>query len=124
MARERDNGVYYRALPHSALGALIVAGALEANFSCTGPPDHVAVQIGKSVAFHHVWRGIPLIVTLLGWGWTVKGLLYLIYPKHGLRMLARVSLEKSHEFVIAGVVLLLLCGLIASSLALRGALVE
>jgi len=99
LARERDNGVFYRALLHFALGALIVA-------------------------FHHVWRGIPLVVTLLGWGWTVKGLLYLIYPKHGLRMLARVSLEKSHEFVIAGVVLLLLCGLIASSLALRGALVE
>ena len=97
--------VFYKALLHFALGALIVAGALEANFSCTGPPDHVAVQIGKSVAFHHVWRGIPLIVTLLGWAWTVKGLLSLIYPKHGLRMLARVSLEKSHQFAIAGVVL-------------------
>jgi len=51
----------------------------------------------------------------------VKGLLYLIYPKQGMRMLARVSLEKSHEFVIAGVVLLVLSGLIAYSLVLRGA---
>ena len=62
-----------------------------------------------------------LVVTLLGWGWTVKGLLYLIYPKQGMRTLARVSLEKSHEFVIAGVVLLVLSGLIAYSLVLPGA---
>jgi len=89
-------GVFYTALLHFALGAFIVA-------------------------FHNVWRGIPLVVTLLSWGWTVKGLLYLIYPKQGMRMLARVSLEKSHEFVIAGVVLLVLSGLIAYSLVLPGA---
>jgi len=96
LAREGTTGVFYTALLHFALGAFIVA-------------------------FHNVWRGIPLVVTLLGWGWTVKGLLYLIYPKQGMRMLARVSLEKSHEFVIAGVVLLVLSGLIACSLVLPGA---
>jgi uncharacterized protein YjeT (DUF2065 family) len=64
------------------------------------------------VSFHNVWHGIPLIVTIMGWGLLVKGLLYLIYPKHGLRVMARVSLERSWEFVVAGAVAVVLSGLI------------
>jgi uncharacterized protein YjeT (DUF2065 family) len=56
------------------------------------------------VSFHNVWHGIPLIVTVMGWGLVIKGLIYLTYPKHGMRVLARVSLERSREFVVAGVV--------------------
>lgn len=74
------------------------------------------------MAFHDLWHGIPMLVTLLGWGWTVKGALYLIRPKIALKMLARVSVERAHEFVIAGVVLVELGALIAVSLAQRGAL--
>ncbi len=93
--REKGNvGVFYTALLHFTFGALVVA-------------------------FHNVWRGIPLMVTLLGWGWTIKGLLYLTYPKHGMRMLQRVSLERAHEFVVAGIVLLLVAILITYSLATR-----
>src|SRR4051812_23871920 len=34
------------------------------------------------VLTHNVWEpGLPLIVTLLGWAWTVKGLLYLVWPQ-------------------------------------------
>ena len=60
------------------------------------------------VSFHNVWHGIPLIVTIMGWGLVVKGLIYLTYPKHGMRVLARVSLERSWEFVVAGVVAVVL----------------
>ena len=96
--RDKGNvGVFYTALLHFTFGALVVA-------------------------FHNVWRGIPLVVTLLGWGWTIKGLLYLTYPKHGMRMLQRVSLERAHEFVIAGVVLVIVAALISYSLATPGAL--
>ncbi len=93
-----DVGVFYTALLHFPIGVFIVA-------------------------FHNVWRGIPLVVTLLGWGWMVKGLLYFCYPKHGRRMLDRVSLERAWEFAIAGAVLLLLAALITYSLFARGALI-
>lgn len=70
------------------------------------------------VAFHNVWHGLPMIVTILGWGWLIKGLLYLCYPKHAMRMLNRVSLEKSREFVIAGIVLVALSVVITYALFL------
>ena len=89
-------GVLYTGLLHFALGALIVA-------------------------FHNVWSGgIPILVTLLGWAWVVKGLLYLVYPKHGMRMLERVSLDRSWEFAVAGAVLVVLSVLISYSLFARG----
>jgi hypothetical protein len=64
------------------------------------------------VSFHNVWHGIPLIVTVMGWGLVIKGLIYLTYPKHGMRVLARVSLERSWEFVVAGVIAVVLSGVI------------
>lgn len=54
------------------------------------------------VAFHNVWHGIPLILTLLGYGLLVKGFINFVFPKFGLKTLERVSLEKSWEFVAAG----------------------
>ncbi|HEV2708141.1 MAG TPA: hypothetical protein VGV59_19650 [Pyrinomonadaceae bacterium] len=54
------------------------------------------------VSFHNVWRGWPLFVTLMGWGLVLKSLVYLTYPKHGMKMLARISPEKSWEFVAGG----------------------
>ncbi|HEV2915592.1 MAG TPA: hypothetical protein VGX92_20095 [Pyrinomonadaceae bacterium] len=56
------------------------------------------------VSFHNVWHGIPLVVTLVGWGLLIKGLIYLTYTKHGMRMLGRVSIERSWEFTVAGFV--------------------
>ena len=71
------------------------------------------------VAFHNVWHGIPMVVTIMGWGLLLKSLLYLVYPKHGMRMLARVSVERSWEFVVAGVGAVALSGLIFFSLLTR-----
>ena len=88
-------GVFYTALLHFCLGALIVA-------------------------FHNVWSGLPMIVTLLGWGWTIKGTLYLVYPQHGMKMLQRVSIDRAWEFVVAGVVLVVIAGVVTYSLAMRG----
>lgn len=64
------------------------------------------------VSFHNVWSGIPLIVTIMGWGLVIKGLIYFTYPKHGVRVLSRVSMERSWEFVVAGVVAVVLSGVI------------
>lgn len=71
------------------------------------------------VAFHNVWHGVPIIVTIMGWGLLLKSVLYLIYPAHGMRMLARVTLERSWEFAVAGVVGVVISGLIFYSLLSR-----
>jgi hypothetical protein len=64
-------------------------------------------------AFHPVWSGIPLALTLLGWAQVLKALVYFCFPAWGMRRLAIVSEERARMFVIPGVVLLLLAGLIA-----------
>ena len=71
------------------------------------------------VSFHNVWHGFPLVVTIMGWGLLLKSVLYLIYPTHGLRMLKRISLERSWEFVVAGVIGVVVSGLIFYSLLTR-----
>jgi hypothetical protein len=63
-------------------------------------------------AFHPVWSGIPLVLTLLGWAHVLKGLVYLCVPSIGLKKLGVVSLERSRMFMIPGVALLLLAALI------------
>ena len=68
------------------------------------------------VSFHNVWHGVPMVVTIMGWGLLLKSLLYLVYPKHGMRMLARVSVDRSWEFVVAGLGAVALSGLIFFSL--------
>ena len=57
------------------------------------------------VGFHNVWTGIPAVLTILGWGWVLKGFLYLAYPKHGVKMLNRLQPERSWEFIIPGVIM-------------------
>lgn len=64
------------------------------------------------VAFHNVWHGMPMIVTIIGWGLVIKGTIYFTYPRHGVRMLSTVSLERSWQFVVAGVMSVALAGLI------------
>lgn len=71
------------------------------------------------VAFHNIWHGFPVVVTIMGWGLLLKSLIYLVYPKHGMRMLARVSRERSWEFVVAGVMAVVVSGLIIFSLLTR-----
>jgi hypothetical protein len=72
------------------------------------------------VSFHNVWRGLPLLVTLIGWSQLLKAILYLAAPQLGLRMLSHVSLEKSGRFVWAGLLSVVLAALIAWSLATQG----
>ena len=68
------------------------------------------------VAFHNVWQGIPTILTLLGYAWVLKGFIYFVLPSHGLKSMSRVSLERSWEFVAAGVLILGIGGLLLFSL--------
>ena len=54
------------------------------------------------VAFHNVWHGIPMVLTIIGYGCLLKGFINFVFPKFGLKTMKRVSREKSWEFVIAG----------------------
>ena len=64
-------------------------------------------------AFHQVWAGWPLVLTLLGWAQVVKAGIYFIWPAFGLKKLARVSPERSRDFVYAGIGLLVISALVA-----------
>jgi uncharacterized protein YjeT (DUF2065 family) len=79
MLREKEEaGSILNALVHFPLGAFIVA-------------------------FHNVWHGMPAIVTVIGWSLVIKSTTYFIFPRHGMRMLSIVSMERSWQFVVAGV---------------------
>lgn len=64
-------------------------------------------------AFHPIWSGLPVVVTLLGWSQVAKGVIYLSFPDYGLKKLEIVSLERSRMFIIPGVGLLLIAALTA-----------
>jgi hypothetical protein len=68
------------------------------------------------VSFHNIWHGLPVVVTLVGWGQLLKSFLYLMYPKHGLRMLSLVSIERSWQFVLGGMFAVAISGVIFFSL--------
>jgi hypothetical protein len=63
------------------------------------------------VAFHNVWSGLPMVLTLIGWAHVAKALLILVVPDVGMRSLERVSPERARELAIAGGVLLALSAL-------------
>jgi uncharacterized protein YjeT (DUF2065 family) len=64
------------------------------------------------VAFHNVWHGLPMIVTIIGWGLVIKSTIYFVFPQHGVRMLATISPERKWHFVVAGVFSVALAGVI------------
>jgi hypothetical protein len=67
---------------------------------------------GVIIVFHNVWSGIPVVLTLLGWAFLIKSLVRFCLPRQSLRMMARVSLERSWEFQVAGAVLVVVAGLL------------
>jgi hypothetical protein len=65
------------------------------------------------VAFHRTWSGIPLVLTLVGCGLLFKSLIRFCVPSLGVKMMARVSLERAWEFQVAGAVLVAIASLLA-----------
>ena len=68
------------------------------------------------VSFHNVWQGIPAVLTIVGWGYVLKSLIYFTFPRYGVKMLSRVTIERSWEFVIPGILMVGYSGLLAYSL--------
>ena len=71
------------------------------------------------VAFHPVWSGPGLLITLIGCGLAVKGTVYFLWPGLAARTMAHVSEATAGRFRIAGffgLALGLICGWIAFGL--------
>jgi hypothetical protein len=64
------------------------------------------------VSFHNVWRGMPIVLTLIGWGLVLKSFIHFVFPQHGTKILGRVAVERSWEFRVAGVFSLGISGLL------------
>jgi uncharacterized protein YjeT (DUF2065 family) len=54
------------------------------------------------VAFHNVWSGLPIVLTLIGWGQVVKGMVRFVAPQLSLRIYERLTHERAGQFRIAG----------------------
>jgi uncharacterized protein YjeT (DUF2065 family) len=62
------------------------------------------------VAFHNVWHGPAIVLTLVGWAQVLKGLGRFVAPQLALRVMQRVSPERAWHFQAGGVFALLLSG--------------
>ena len=62
------------------------------------------------VAFHNVWEGPALVLTLVGWAQVFKGAVRFLAPGLALRIMARASPERAWHFQVAGVFSLILSG--------------
>ena len=65
------------------------------------------------VAFHNVWTGIPMVLTIVGWAEVLKALIYFTFPAFGLRKMSIPSRQKPQLFVYPGIGFLSLAGLLA-----------
>ncbi|MCI0631934.1 MAG: hypothetical protein L0Y44_14920 [Phycisphaerales bacterium] len=70
---------------------------------------------------HNVWvMDVPVIVTIIGFGWTIKGTLYLLVPGVSQRV-ARRHLDHPERFAIAGAVLGVIGAVVLVHLIVGGA---
>ena len=76
--------------------AVFVEGLLTLNFGAL------------VVAFHNVWVGLPVVLTLIGWAMVLKGTVRLVLPQLGLRVYQRVAPERAWQFRAAGILALAL----------------
>jgi len=68
-------------------------------------------------AFHNVWSGLPVVLTVIGWAQVLKALVYFTFPSFGLRRMGIVPPERAHLFVYGGFFSLALAGFLIYCLA-------
>jgi hypothetical protein len=62
------------------------------------------------VAFHNVWDGPALVLTLVGWAQLLKGVGRFLAPEVALRVMRRITPERAWYFQVGGVIALVLSG--------------
>jgi hypothetical protein len=65
------------------------------------------------VAAHPVWSGPAVVLTLLGWLLVLKGTICLLAPSVALRSMGKAGAGDGREFVLGGLVLLAVAGVLA-----------
>jgi hypothetical protein len=67
----------------------------------------LALGMGSLIfAFHRVWSGIPLLLTLYALTSLAKGALFLIAPQVGLRSMENATTKDSRLFIAPGMLLI------------------
>lgn len=64
------------------------------------------------VAFHQVWSGIPLVLTLFGWAQVAKSFLIFVVPGYAEKSLEKAPIDNPRVFIPAGILLIVLGGLL------------
>ena len=72
------------------------------------------------LAFHQVWSGIPMVLSIVGVFYLLKTLHCFLLPAAALRSLERVSLERSRVFIAPGILFLGLAAILTYGLARAG----
>ena len=67
-------------------------------------------------SFHRVWSGIPLVLTVFALLNLLKAASCFLLPELAMRSMQRVSVERSREFVVAGVISLAIAAVVAFGL--------
>lgn len=70
------------------------------------------------VSFHNIWSGIPVVLTVIGWGYVIKSSIYFVAPQLGVRALGTINDNSGKKFIVAGVMLLVLSALLTYSLVM------
>ena len=71
-------------------------------------------------AFHRVWSGMPLVLSLVGVLYLAKAAQCFLLPALSLRSLNRVTVERSRVFIGVGVAFLLIAGVTTAALIRAG----
>jgi hypothetical protein len=88
---------------YQALAARGVPGALLEGF--------LILSFGAIiVAFHNVWHGPAMVLTVIGWAQVLKGAGRFLAPQVGVRVIQRINEERAWYFRVGGVIALLLSG--------------
>src|SRR5262245_56957183 len=65
------------------------------------------------VAVHPVWSGPAVVLTVLGWLMVLKGAICFLAPGVALRSMGKAAAGQGREFVVGGLVLLAVAGVLA-----------
>ena len=96
LAQPKSWVAFFQALAARGTPGVFLEGFLVLNFGAI------------IVAFHNVWHGPALVLTLIGWAQVLKGIIRLVAPQLGLRVIQRAT--PAWQFQVAGVFALFLSG--------------
>lgn len=69
----------------------------------------IALGMGSIIlAFHFIWKGFEVLITLYGLSQVIKGLVYLIFPSIGIKNIGKVTPEKASIFKWSGLIMALI----------------